>query len=203
MIHPWAMRFLKRFAGNERGNFAIIGALCAIPLVGVAGLALDYSRIASTKERLQASVDAAIIAAAASGGGVNDMQLLAADMVEANFTEGDVKVETVVDTYRMRLEARYFLDLPVMAVVGKPETEIVVTAEVTSETPLRGGAIDAPAANKDLQKQIKSARRQFSQSLRQLPRHMRDEYEAQFDAAIRQLEQQAAGAGNGDFHLSK
>ena len=56
---------VRAFARCERGNFGIIFALAAVPVLGVAGMALDYSRISSTRENLQASVDAAITAAAA------------------------------------------------------------------------------------------------------------------------------------------
>lgn len=197
---------LRRFARHESGNFAIIFSLAALPLAGLAGLALDYSRISSTKDKLQASVDAAIIAAAANGnktGGdkVSVMQNLVADFVEANFDEPGVKVNTVVDTYVMRVEARYTLDLPVMAAVGKPQTEIIVTAEVTSRVPLRGGAVAAPGQAHEFERQVRQARQKLMEATRTLPREMRESLEAQFNAHVRQARE--SGGSPSSFHLSQ
>ncbi len=197
MKRYFAINALKRFFNNERGNFAIIAALSAIPLAGVAGLALDYSRMASTQDRLQASVDAAIVAAAASGDKVSAMQNLVEDFVEANFDETGVKVETVVDTYQMRVTANYTLDLPVMAALGKPQTQIVASAEVTSQTPLRGGAIALPGKG-DIDKQIRIAKQQLAEATRKMPAHQRDAVNAQFEALVKE----ARKKGGGGFHIS-
>ncbi len=189
---------LKRFVRNEKGNFAIIAALAAIPFAGLAGLALDYSRMASTKDRLQASVDAAIVAAAASGDRVSAMQTLVNDFVDANFGEAGVSVETVVDTYQMRVTASYILDLPVMAALGKPQTLIEASAEVTSQVPLRGGSAGMPGGT-DFNKQVSQARQQLQEASRKMPQHMRQNMMAKFEALVREAREQ----GGGSFHISK
>ena len=54
----------KSFWHNRQGAIAIIFALLVIPLVVVAGMAIDYSRMSSTKETAQAHLDSAVWAAA-------------------------------------------------------------------------------------------------------------------------------------------
>ena len=54
---------LKSFLIDRRGNIAIITGLCALPLMGLAGLAIDYAVAVSDKQKLDAAADAAAIAA--------------------------------------------------------------------------------------------------------------------------------------------
>jgi Flp pilus assembly protein TadG len=58
---------IKKFAGNSRGNVGILLALSAVPLVGVAGLAVDFYTQDVARVKMQAAVDAAILAGTASG----------------------------------------------------------------------------------------------------------------------------------------
>ncbi|HEY8162745.1 MAG TPA: pilus assembly protein TadG-related protein [Methylocystis sp.] len=59
---------LKRFVRDDAGIASVIFGLVIIPLVFMAGAALDYSRAASSKSRLQAAADAAAISAAQNSG---------------------------------------------------------------------------------------------------------------------------------------
>jgi Flp pilus assembly protein TadG len=67
------MSLLKRFTFDKSGNFAIIFAICIVPIFGAAGLAVDYSRIYSARSHLQQAADAAVLAA------VNEAQAKIAD----------------------------------------------------------------------------------------------------------------------------
>jgi hypothetical protein len=161
----------------KRGNVAVIFALSAMPVLGIAGLALDYSRISAARDRLQSSVDAAIVAAAASGGEVAQMQTLVADFVEVNFGEPGVKVETTVNSHDMRVSATYALNLAVLAAIGKPEAMITAQAELQSEALLRGGAVQSRDGVDE--------GGQLEEMLRKLPPHVREALERQLAAAMR------------------
>jgi hypothetical protein len=52
-----------RFVREENGNVAAIFALALLPIAGMAGAALDYSRLSAEQARLQAVADRAAIAA--------------------------------------------------------------------------------------------------------------------------------------------
>ena len=54
----------KSFWHNQQGAIAIIFALLVVPLVMVAGLAVDYSRIATARSTLQEHLNSAVWAAA-------------------------------------------------------------------------------------------------------------------------------------------
>ncbi len=183
-------RTLRAFISCRRGNFGIIFALAAVPVLGIAGLALDYSRISSAKDRLQSSVDSAIVAAAASGAEVAQMQAIVADFVEVNFGEAGVAVKTTINSHDMRVEATYVLDLALMSAVGKPQAQIVAQAELQSESPLRGGAVATPLAGLD-SKQLQRVRKM----LKGMPPQIRRNLEADIDAAI------AEAGRNGRFHI--
>ena len=58
------MDILRRFFRNPNGNFAITFAIVSVPLFGMAGLALDYSRMVSTRNSAQEAADSAVLAAA-------------------------------------------------------------------------------------------------------------------------------------------
>lgn len=57
---------LNAFFRSERGNLAVLGALCMVPLVLAMGMAVDYTRLAAARSRLQTVADAAALAVASS-----------------------------------------------------------------------------------------------------------------------------------------
>ena len=56
-------RLLARGARDERGNVAIIFALTLLPMLGLVGIGIDYGRAMGAKTTLDASADAAALAA--------------------------------------------------------------------------------------------------------------------------------------------
>ena len=54
---------IARFRRDRRGNIAIMMALSALPLVGIVGCVVDYTMATAAKTKLQASADAATLAA--------------------------------------------------------------------------------------------------------------------------------------------
>lgn len=59
---------LRRFGNRDEGSTTPIFALCAIPLVFAAGIAIDTSRQSTARVQVQAATDAAALAAAAAYG---------------------------------------------------------------------------------------------------------------------------------------
>ena len=60
-----AAQWFGRWAGDRRGNVAVIFGIAAIPLIGAIGIAIDYGFMLSVKARLDLAADAASIAGAA------------------------------------------------------------------------------------------------------------------------------------------
>lgn len=86
----------KSFALANRGSVAIIFGLAVLPIVFALGAAVDYGRAKMTKSRLQASVDAAALAAvAAQFRGGNPTQI-AANYVAQQFANSGQTVTASV-----------------------------------------------------------------------------------------------------------
>jgi len=54
---------LSRFLGDRGGNFGVMTAILMVPLIGAAGLALDFSHALAVRTHLQGAADAAALAA--------------------------------------------------------------------------------------------------------------------------------------------
>ncbi len=65
MVKPLSM--FKGFARDQRGNVALMFALTLSPMLGAAGLALDYSRSSNIQTELQAELDLASLSIARYG----------------------------------------------------------------------------------------------------------------------------------------
>ena len=75
-----------RFWRNERGNFAMITGLLAIPIFGMVGLGIDVTRAYITENRLQSAVDNATLAAAGMRGQpVDDIKAATKKYFEVNY----------------------------------------------------------------------------------------------------------------------
>ncbi|CAN0599561.1 unnamed protein product, partial [Ectocarpus sp. 12 AP-2014] len=63
ILSKWTNHF-KNFACDQRGVVAIIFGIAAIPIMGMVGASLDYSRAANVQTQLQDALDGAILTAA-------------------------------------------------------------------------------------------------------------------------------------------
>ncbi len=63
ILQTWTDHF-KNFVCNERGVVAVIFGIAAIPIVGMVGASMDYSRAANVQSQLQDALDGAILTAA-------------------------------------------------------------------------------------------------------------------------------------------
>src|SRR6266540_3551215 len=59
---------LQAFRANERGNVAITFALALIPVFGIVGAAVDYSRANSARTAMQAALDSTALMLAKEAG---------------------------------------------------------------------------------------------------------------------------------------
>ena len=58
----WACDLIAGFGNANAGNVAMIFAIAAVPVVGSIGTAVDYAQASDIKSRLQAALDAALLA---------------------------------------------------------------------------------------------------------------------------------------------
>lgn len=118
------MRVLKRLIPDEAGNFGIITALVMVPLIGAAGLAIDFGRALDLKSELAAAADAAAVGAVAEkskavaqamAAGNGTVSLDAAEARKLFF--GQISANSV--------------DVPVDVTIQLQKTNEVITSRVT------------------------------------------------------------------------
>src|SRR5690554_1660226 len=80
---------MRLFARNDKGNVAILFAVALIPLIGVVGMAIDYSRTNAAKTRLQNALDSTALAMAFEPADLSDadLQARAMQIFTANFPD--------------------------------------------------------------------------------------------------------------------
>ncbi len=78
---------LGRCGNDRRGNISIMAAVSLIPIVGIIGFSIDYSRANATRSKVQAAADAAALAAttiAVNGGTSSAAQTAASEVAAAS-----------------------------------------------------------------------------------------------------------------------
>lgn len=81
----WAR--IRSFGGEIGGNFVSLFAIGAVSVVGVAGIAVDYSRAAQSRTAVFAAADAAALAAARTIGTPAEREKVARDVFSANLAK--------------------------------------------------------------------------------------------------------------------
>ncbi|WP_119268411.1 vWA domain-containing protein [Taklimakanibacter deserti] len=90
---------LAGLRSDDKANVAPLTALCAIPLVMIAGVAIDSSRLSSARVEVQAAVDAAALNAAAAYGTGSDGYVAIADAsFDQNVAQNDVLAKANIVT---------------------------------------------------------------------------------------------------------
>jgi Flp pilus assembly protein TadG len=146
---------LKRFIKDRSGNFGMMTALVLVPLIGVAGLAIDISNALMVRSTLQAAADAAAIAAVAeTSAGVtqamqmqSDGQLTAAIadakkifMGHANMSEDyqlqDFDVDVIKEGKQLKAVFTFNATVPttLARILGQPDVTIAGQAEAVFQT---------------------------------------------------------------------
>lgn len=90
-------RTFRGFASGEQGNVAIIAALSVIPILTIAGFAIDFQLATTAKSRVQSAVDSAILAATKSmqeGRSEDEIRLEARNYINAVLGTGIVGNDT-------------------------------------------------------------------------------------------------------------
>jgi len=83
---------LSAFRREERGQVAVILSLAVLPMVGLVGAAVDYSRASNARAHLQGAMDAAVLAGASDGS--SKWQTVALSTFDADLRPSDIAVAT-------------------------------------------------------------------------------------------------------------
>lgn len=130
-------RLLRRFTGDAGGNVAIIFAVALVPMIALAGAAVEYSSISNARAKLQAAADAAALAATRSyGKSWADRQRIATDTFESNLQPSggahDIQFDIVDRGQSHRVEASAKIETTIMGLMGIHQISTSVAAEAIS-----------------------------------------------------------------------
>lgn len=136
----------SRFLKDRRGNIAPMMALLAVPLIGSAGVAIDYSQANAARTAFQTALDATALAMSktAATQSAADLQTSASNYFNALFTSTQARDVVVTATYtgtagsKLALRATATLKTNVLGVLGYSDIDIAANATSTwGETRLR------------------------------------------------------------------
>lgn len=133
-----AARTVKRFAGDTRGDVAILFGLMALVLFAMIGLAVDYGRFVNARSQTIAATDAAVLAGARAlqtNGGNQSAALKVAQAYYAQATKNRLSLTN--DTINFA--------------IADNATSMVTTGNATITTPFMGlaGTSSLPILRKD------------------------------------------------------
>jgi len=119
---------LRRFAGAQRGNVAMMFGLALVPLMIATGVGLDYARAALVKSQIADALDAAALAVGSSGlATAADVQKAAQAYFDTNY-KGTSKVTVSVTSYDAKgsvtLGASANVSTTVLKLVDKPTIDV-------------------------------------------------------------------------------
>lgn len=99
---------LGAFAGDRAGNFAMLTALAAVPILGAAGLAVDYANTSRMKVELQQALDAAVLAVAQRGDNISEAEArqVASAYLTGNLANAYTDMQVLRDGTAVTLSAR-------------------------------------------------------------------------------------------------
>ena len=123
---------LRGFFRDRNGGVAPMFALAIIPLVGLVGAAIDYSRANSIKVALQAALDATALAMASTASTLTQAQLQqqATAYFQTIFNRPEAKNVTITPAYttsggsQLTISASGNMNTSVMGLVGFPNLTI-------------------------------------------------------------------------------
>jgi Flp pilus assembly protein TadG len=176
-------RFVKNFGNCQKGSIAVMYAVSAIPIFVAAGSAVDYIRYLANTTELQAALDSAALAAAATPEATDAQRLALAEATFARNLEGgdlagsaiersfDIQDETVVAaadmdmaTSLMQLASINSMKISVGAEISVPqgknaEVALVLDYSLSMNDPIAGGVkyVAMKNAAKDLISDLEAA----------------------------------------------
>jgi Flp pilus assembly protein TadG len=124
------------FLRNRSGGFALYFAICIIPLIAAAGLAVDYTNASRARAELQQAGDAAALAAAqATTMTIAQRTALARKFFDSNGDQYTLKdFGVVINSNGATVSASVHLKNNLMTVLGQDFTDIAIKSTAASKT---------------------------------------------------------------------
>jgi Flp pilus assembly protein TadG len=130
---------IRRFRRDEGGNFLMLFGLVLVPLIGVTGIAIDYSRASNTRQALNSAIDSAALMAARDAQKLTDGQIRSRidawirDNLPANvksqFSNAEITIDRTART--IKIDAKATVPTTISAVLGKSQIPVGTNSQST------------------------------------------------------------------------
>ena len=130
----------SRFLNDRRGGAVPMFAFAVVPLIGVVGAAVDYSRASAARSAVLATLDATALMLSRDAANLTDAQISAKaeSMFKAQFTRTDVSGLTVTalktspqaGSFTLTVSAAGTVSTTFSRLLGKDKTDIASSADV-------------------------------------------------------------------------
>ncbi len=164
----------KRFTEDKRGNVAITGTLLILPILMLAGVGIDYSRISNAEKTLESVVDNAAADAQRLFrlGPYAEKEL--EDLINANTGRDTARVKISINQDKLRIDATDEIDTPLLSTIGQAKSEITASIEVDGnrQTSVGSEKASTEGSRTDQQKAAETSKKR--QSLRRLERNLEE-----------------------------
>lgn len=138
-LHGLLLKRLRALRSDERGNVLIMFGFALVPVIGLTGATIDYSRATAARQVLNAAVDSAALMAARDAAKLSDAELRSRidKWIVANLhgdaAKGFTSATTVIDrTARtIAIDAKLDVDTSLTRVLGKDAMTISSKSQST------------------------------------------------------------------------
>ena len=139
-LTAWLRRQTRSFRAAEGGNLLMTFALTMVPIIGIVGAAVDYSRANSVKAAMQAASDSTALMLSKDAQNLTSAEISqkASDYFGALFTRAEAINVAVTPTFTSPEQGNFKLDITVTGaiattftkVLGQPTLNVGVKSEV-------------------------------------------------------------------------
>ncbi len=130
---------IRRFRRDQHGNVLMMFGLALVPMMGVVGVAIDYSRASNARQALNAAIDSAALMAARDAQKLTDGEIRARidawikdnlpSDVKSEFTGATVTIDRTARTIKIAAEAK--VPTTISRVLGPTELPVSSVSQST------------------------------------------------------------------------
>ncbi|MEM9329683.1 MAG: pilus assembly protein TadG-related protein [Pseudomonadota bacterium] len=124
------MQYVQNFVSDNKGNVAITAAILALPMLLLAGVGIEFSRISSAENNMRATVDNASVDAARLFRLGPRAQKEIEAFINANSGRNTAQVRIRIHKNKIKIDAKDEIETPLLSTIGQPTTEITASVEV-------------------------------------------------------------------------
>lgn len=138
-LRDFLLQRLRAFRSSERGNVMVMFSFAMVPVIGLTGATIDYSRATTSRQVLNAAVDSAALMAARDAAKLTDAELrdrinkwikanLHGDAADS-FTTATIVIDRTART--ISIDAQLNIDTSLTRVIGKDSMTIKSNSQST------------------------------------------------------------------------